>query len=121
MRCGSRVRMQRYRKAIVAAFEIESTTSIYSGLLRMADLLAMQRNINIPLYIVAPGCRPDKVLSEINRPTFSRLEPPLKEVCGYISFETLDEKVRQVGTFVAYLKPDFLEEIIERSDLDSRR
>jgi hypothetical protein len=27
--------------AIVAAFEIESTTSIYSGLLRMADLIAM--------------------------------------------------------------------------------
>jgi hypothetical protein len=26
--------------AIVAAFEIESTTSIYSGLLRMADLFA---------------------------------------------------------------------------------
>ena len=28
--------------AIVAAFEIESTTSIYSGLLRMSDLLARQ-------------------------------------------------------------------------------
>ena len=34
--------------AIVAAFEIESTTSIYSGLLRMADLIAMQPNLNIP-------------------------------------------------------------------------
>lgn len=29
------------RNSIVAAFEIESTTSIYSGLLRMADLVAM--------------------------------------------------------------------------------
>jgi hypothetical protein len=28
--------------AVVAAFEIESTTSIYSGLLRMSDLIAMQ-------------------------------------------------------------------------------
>ncbi|HEV2070877.1 MAG TPA: hypothetical protein VGR26_13885, partial [Acidimicrobiales bacterium] len=34
--------------AIVAAFEVESTTSIYSGLLRMSDLLAMQPNLNIP-------------------------------------------------------------------------
>lgn len=42
---------------IVAVFEIESTTSIYSGLLRMADLIAMQPNINIPLYFVAPDKR----------------------------------------------------------------
>ena len=43
--------------AIVAAFEIESTTAIYSGLLRMADLLAMQPNVDIPLYLVAPDER----------------------------------------------------------------
>lgn len=40
--------------AIIAAFEIESTTSIYSGLLRMSDLVSMQPNLQIPLYIVAP-------------------------------------------------------------------
>jgi len=40
--------------SIQAAFEIESTTSIYSGLLRMSDLITMQPNLNIPLYIVAP-------------------------------------------------------------------
>ena len=60
---------------IIAAFEIESTTSIYSGLLRMADLVAMQPNINIPLYIVAPDKRREKGIEEINRPTFSRLDP----------------------------------------------
>ena len=31
--------------SIEAAFEIESTTSIYSGILRMSDLLAQQPNI----------------------------------------------------------------------------
>jgi hypothetical protein len=40
--------------AITAAFEVESTTSIYSGLLRMSDLLAMQPNISVPLFLVAP-------------------------------------------------------------------
>jgi hypothetical protein len=30
----------------------------YSGLLRMADLLALQPNVSIPLYIVAPDERP---------------------------------------------------------------
>jgi hypothetical protein len=33
--------------SIQAAFEIESTTSIFSGLLRMSDLITMQPNLNI--------------------------------------------------------------------------
>lgn len=66
---------------IVAAFEVESITVIYSGLLRMADLLAMQPNLNIPLYVVAPEERRGKVIAEVNRPTFSRLTPPLKDAC----------------------------------------
>lgn len=40
--------------SIVAAFEIECTTAIYSGLLRMSDLLALQPNLDIRLYLVAP-------------------------------------------------------------------
>ena len=35
------------------AFEIEHTTAIYSGLLRMADLLSLQPNMDINLHIVA--------------------------------------------------------------------
>ena len=38
--------------AIARAFEIEHTTAVYSGLLRMADLLAMQPNMRI----AAPCC-----------------------------------------------------------------
>ncbi len=41
-------------RAIVRAFEVEHTTSIYSGILRMADLLALQPNMDIKLHIVAP-------------------------------------------------------------------
>jgi hypothetical protein len=99
--------------AIVAAFEIESTTSIYSGLLRMSDLVAMQPNLNIPLYLVAPDERREKVFIEVNRPTFSHLSPPLAEICRFIPFSTLRERLRQVAPFVRYLRPDFLEEIAE--------
>jgi hypothetical protein len=58
--------------AIAAAFEIESTTSIYAGLLRMSDLVAMQPNLKIPLYLVAPEERRTKVMAEVNRPTFNK-------------------------------------------------
>ncbi len=106
------------RNAIVAAFEIESTTSIYSGLLRMADLVAMQPNINIPLYLVAPKERRGKVMIEVNRPTFSRLSPPLAGICRYIAFNVLRERVNQVASIVKYLKPEFLDELSESCKLD---
>ncbi len=65
-------------------FEIESTTSIYSGILRMSDLLAQQPNISVPLFLVAPDERRDEVIRQVNRPTFERMNPPLVDVCRYI-------------------------------------
>lgn len=100
--------------AIVAAFEVESTTSIYSGLLRMSDLLSMQPNLQIPLYIVAPDERREKVRAEVNRPTFYKsLKKPLFETCRYISFTTLKDKLEAAGDLVHYMKPDFLDELSE--------
>lgn len=37
----------------------------------------MQPNLDIPLYLVAPDDRREKVMTEVNRPTFCRLSPPL--------------------------------------------
>ncbi|HEX3044882.1 MAG TPA: hypothetical protein VHY08_09005 [Bacillota bacterium] len=97
----------------VAAFEIESTTSIYSGLLRMSDLITKQPNIKIPLYLVAPDDRRTKVISEINRPTFSRLNPPLYEICRYISFRKLKEEMQKIKSIIRYIKPEWIIEISE--------
>ncbi|MBI1927629.1 hypothetical protein HYR99_25730 [Candidatus Poribacteria bacterium] len=68
---------------IVAAFEIEHTTSVYSGLLRMADLVALVPILNFPLYIVTPEERLKKVRSELSRPTFRKLG--LHKRCGFFS------------------------------------
>jgi len=104
--------------AIVAAFEIESTTSIYSGLLRMSDLIAMQPNLNIPLYLVAPDERREKVITEVNRPTFSQLSPPMNQMCRFISFSALRERISQVAFVIRHLKPDFLEELSESCEIE---
>lgn len=45
------------RRTIVRAFEVEGTTSIYSGILRMADLLSLLPNIEINIHLVAPADR----------------------------------------------------------------
>lgn len=80
------------RRSIVRAFEVEHTTSVYSGILRMADLLALQPNMDIKLHIAAPTEKREKVFQEIRRPVFSLLEKgPLAESCTYLSYESLRE------------------------------
>ena len=79
-------------RAILRAFEVEHTTAIYSGLLRMADLCALLPNIQIALHIVAPETRREKVFQEITRPVFSLLEHfPLSQRCTYLSYGSLEE------------------------------
>ena len=78
-------------RSMARAFEIEHTTTVYSGLLRMADLLALQPNMDIRLHIVAPVRRREKVLREIKRPVFSLLERgPLFEQCSFLSYDSVD-------------------------------
>jgi hypothetical protein len=101
------------RNRIEAAFEIESTTSIFSGLLRMADLLAMQPNIDVPLFIVAPGERRKQVFTEIRRPVFSSLQVPLARACRYLSFQRLEDELDALGSRTKHLRPSFLDDLAE--------
>jgi hypothetical protein len=55
-------------RSIVRAFEVEHTTSVYSGILRMADLLALQPNMDIKLHIVAPIARRDNFFPRFDVP-----------------------------------------------------
>jgi hypothetical protein len=72
---------------VAAAFEVEHTTSVYSGLLRMADLAALSPNLSFPLYVVAPAARLAKVRRELVRPTFRSLG--LDRRCRFFSSEAL--------------------------------
>ncbi len=101
--------------SIVAAFEVEVTTSVYSGLIRMSDLLALNPNLDINLYLVAPDERREKVRQEILRPTFYLREKPLTKVCAFLPFSKLLETVsaiRKLG-LAPSLKTDFLKTTAE--------
>ena len=105
-------------RSIQRAFEVEHTTSIYSGLLRMADLLALQPNMDIRLHIVAPEERRDKVFAEIRRPVFSLLESgPLSESCTFISYESVRDLAKDDN--LEYLSDRVLERYEEESEEDS--
>jgi hypothetical protein len=99
----------------VRAFEVEHTTSIYSGILRMADLLALQPNMNIKLHIVAPSSRREKVFQELRRPVFSLLDKgPLSESCSYISYDSLRELSEQ--KHLAHLSDSVLDVYAEEAE-----
>jgi hypothetical protein len=100
------------RRSIVRAFEVEHTTSIYSGILRMADLLALQPNIMIKLHLVAPAQRKAKVFEELRRPVFAYLENgPLSERCSYLSYDSLRSLVEI--KHLSHLRDDVLDEYEE--------
>ena len=74
---------------IDAAFEIENSTSIYSGLLRFADLTMVAPNTVYPMFIVAPGERRNRVREQLARPTFKHLK--IHEKVRYLSYERVNE------------------------------
>jgi predicted RNA-binding protein len=103
------------KRTIVRAFEVEHTTSVYSGILRMADLLALQPNMDIKLHIVAPSARREKVFQELTRPVFSLLERgPLSDSCTYISYDNLRE-LAQIK-HLSHLSETVIDEYAEEAD-----
>ena len=102
-------------RSIVRAFEVEQTTSVYSGILRRADLLALQPNMDIKLHIVAPATKRDEVFSEIRRPVFSLLEKgPLADSCTYLSYDSLRELASD--KHLAHLSDSVLDEYAEEAE-----
>jgi len=74
---------------IGAAYEIENSTSIYSGLLRFADLNIVAPNTLYPMFIVAPNDRKNRLREQLRRPAFKRLE--LDKKVRFLSYEQIDE------------------------------
>ena len=78
--------------SIKSAFEIEHSTSIYSGIFRLSDLRAEAPNSNYPLFIVSSEERKRRVFDELRRPTFSGPCLRLNEVIRFLGYE----KVREI-------------------------
>lgn len=101
----------RFGFQIKSAFEIEYSTSVYSGLLRLSDLKYIAPNSNFPLYIVAPRDRKSKVYNEIKRPSFSNPYLKLQEAIKFLSFD----KVRRLDEKYSSLKHGINEQMVEEA------
>jgi hypothetical protein len=80
----------------------------------MGDLIAAEPNVNIPLYIVAPESKRERVFTELARPLFRYgTDPSVEEACSYISFEALAAAFEQYGNAPGLDPLRLIEEIAE--------
>jgi len=82
------------RNVIRRAFEIEATTSIYSGLLRLNDLALAQPNNQIQMHIVASASKRERVRDQLFRHTFR----PLLSGCEFVTFEAIQQRFSHIET-----------------------
>ena len=66
--------LNRETARVVAAFEVEHTTSIYSGIVRLLDLaIGAPEHAVKGLFLVAPDDREDEVREQLRRPAFRHI------------------------------------------------
>lgn len=69
------------------AFEVELSTGIYPGILRMADLFMTVPHLNMPCYVVAPAARFSVFQDHVRRPMFQNAG--LEQRCRFLPLEKL--------------------------------
>ncbi len=79
--------LERGSTQISALFEVEHSTPIYSGLLRLNDIHLVAPNLKPRFSIVANDARRDVFVNQLNRPTF-RLSG-LSEMCSFLEYENV--------------------------------
>lgn len=85
---------------VTAAFEVEHSTSIYSGIVRMLDLALSGGEIEnvADLFLVAPDAREKDVRAQLARPAFSRIADLNIAYLPYAELASHREQIARFGT-----------------------
>lgn len=95
--------VERAGSKVAAAFEVEHSTSIYSGIVRMLDLaLGTSVGADSTLFLVAPDSRRDDVQQQLRRPAFSRVS---ELGIRYLPYSQLQQHREAAARFGTGLKP----------------
>jgi len=91
--------LDRMTEELAAAFEVEHTTSIYSGIVRMLDLaLGIEGASARNFFLVAPDDREQNVRSQFARPAFSRVSKLDLRYLAYSDLRTNREAIARFGS-----------------------
>ena len=90
--------IDRATEDVVAAFEVEHTTSIYSGIVRMLDLaLGAPERTTRGLFLVAPDARESDVRAQLERPAFRPVRSLGMRFLPYSELEKNREAMARFG------------------------
>lgn len=91
---------------VAAAFEVEHSTSIYSGIVRMLDLALSGSDLHATagLFLVAPDARESEVRAQIARPAFSRIADLGIAYLPYGELERHKEAISRFGSGLKAIK-----------------
>ena len=89
--------------APAAAFEVEHTTSIYSGIVRLLDLAQGSDVPDVPLFLVAPDRRESEVREQLQRPAFRNAAATLH--LRYLPYGELEKNREAIMRFGNGIKP----------------
>ena len=95
--------LERDSDHVAAAFEVEHSTSIYSGIVRMLDLALSGGDLHATagLFLVAPDTREADVRAQLQRPAFSRVADL---DISYLSYGELEKNREAIARFGSGLK-----------------
>lgn len=84
---------------IAAAFEVEHTTSIYSGIVRLLDLaLGVGNGRSLHMFLVAPDSRENDVRAQLRRPAFRNIAELQVRFLPYSALEQHRESMARFGS-----------------------
>jgi len=90
--------LERSHARVAAAFEVEHTTSIYSGIIRLLDLaLGAPGNATHGLFLVAPDNREHEVRAQLSRPAFRRISELAVRFLPYSELERHRDAMARFG------------------------
>lgn len=89
--------LERGSDVVAAAFEVEHTTSIHSGIMRMLDLASGAAPAVRGLFLVAPDAREGDVRRQLARPAFQRIGELAVKYLPYSALEQHREAMARFG------------------------
>ena len=95
--------LEKEQENVAAAFEVEHSTSIYSGVVRMLDLALSTGDLHAAagLFLVAPDSRESDVRAQLRRPAFSRVSDL---DISYLPYSELEKNREPIARFGSGLK-----------------
>jgi len=96
--------IERETARVAAAFEVEHTTSIYSGVVRLLDLALGASQSTHGLFLVAPDKREADVRAQLTRPAFSRVSDLAVRYLPYSELEKHRDAIARFGEGMKAIK-----------------